>query len=65
MIVEVQNNVLQDTKNARLRHIVERNPDGSYKDKALCGFEWDMLHIKPNGTLCEECEEELQRRRKP
>lgn len=47
---------LTETKKARLRHIVEKNPDGSWKDQALCGYLWDMVVVKPNGTLCEDCE---------
>ena len=69
VIEEVQANlravadVLRAAKNARLRHIVELKPGtNEYQDKTLCGYEWDMLKPKPNGTICDECEAECKRR---
>lgn len=49
--------VFNDVKNARVRHIVEKDETGAYKDEALCGFVWDMLKPPPNGSICEECYE--------
>lgn len=61
-ITETRTDALINTKNARLRHIVERDDAGGWKDEALCGYMWDMLKPPPNGTLCEECEAEMRRR---
>jgi hypothetical protein len=42
------------------RHLVPLK-DGVPEDKALCGYEWDRMHVAP-GPLCEECVEEAKRR---
>lgn len=47
---------------AEMRHLVERQPDGSFADRALCGYLWDRLHVRPQGELCEECREEAERK---
>lgn len=62
VITAPREQVFSDVKNSRIRHIVEKHEDGSWADKALCGFLWDMLKPPPNGTLCEECEAELKRK---
>lgn len=50
------------TANARVRHYVELDPLGNPTDEALCGYIWDQLHVPHNGSICEECIEELRRR---
>lgn len=52
---ETETNVLDGTKNKRLRHIVSRKADGTWEDTALCGYIWDMLKVPDNGTICEKC----------
>jgi len=40
---------------AAMRHIVRLDENGQPLDVCLCGHIWDQLHVKPNGTICEEC----------
>ena len=47
---------------ARPRHVVERKPDGSYHDRALCGYLWDRVEVAHNGEVCQECVDELRKR---
>lgn len=54
---------LKDTKNARIRHIVRQDATTLvWDDVTLCGHPWDMLKPPPNGTICDECKEEFDRR---
>ena len=50
------------TPNARVRHYVALDPQGRPTDKALCGFEWDQLHVPNNGTICQACVDEMRKR---
>lgn len=47
---------------ARLRHYVELDQEGKPTDQCLCGYLWDQLHVQHNGTICQECVDELRRR---
>lgn len=48
----------------RLRHILEKGPDGKPSDKCLCGYLWDIFPIKhdPEAGICEKCVAEYERR---
>lgn len=51
-------------EDARLRHIVERKAPGSlrFNKVALCGAKVRDIHVAHNGTICQECVDEQQRR---
>jgi hypothetical protein len=40
------------------RHIVELAPGQRilYRDKALCGYEWDRVGVTPDGEMCADCD---------
>lgn len=42
------------------RHIVPRNSEGVWEDKALCGYLWDRIHPM-RGEMCRECVRIYQR----
>lgn len=52
------------------RHIVENrnfgngSPEAPFDplDRTLCGRLWDRLFVQHNGTICQECKDELVRR---
>lgn len=48
-----------------LRHIVELDAQGNPTDKCLCGHLWDRVFLKqdPDAGICQECVDELRRRK--
>lgn len=46
-----------------VRHVVDIGPNGDkVPDTTLCGEPYDTLNIRPNGTLCDGCKDELKKR---
>lgn len=61
--IETEPAIQTNTKSALLRHIVRQDATTKvWEDVTLCGKPWDVLKAPPNGTLCDECRIELERR---
>lgn len=61
-VLEQEPQATVDTSSIFPRHVVELGPDGKPKDRALCGYLWDRVFVKHNGSICQECVDELRKR---